>query len=670
MSERSTGVKVTLDESGFKVGAKKLVDEATKAGAGMGKGLSDGLKGGFDKAKAALVTGVSSIRSSLGPLMQIGGIGGAIGMAAFANDAIKTEANLTRVARVLRQAGGEAYTFRDLQQKASVVTKEWGYNADQLGAAVKDVFDAAGDPKTAVDSMGAIAMATRDVGGDMSRMSQLSGSLAQQFGVDGKGMADALAIVIKASREGNTSIDDLSGGMGELGRAAKLAGISGVDGLKQTLALVNQMTTAAGGNGARSIAILAKTFSTLSSDQEKQKQLKALGIDTKGKNGVQLLGELLGKSGGDAAKISKVIDPENAGILEKGLGGGGFAEALKKATESTANEAELKKNAAEQMQTSEAKIEAAMNRLRDKFVEPKFLAAIDKFADAIPKLADVAMKAVDFAADNPMLTGAALAAPKIASFASMLGEAGKRASEAAGACGCGGGGAGGGAGGGGGGGGIGLGTATTAAVLAWGAAGDQWKELSKEMDASKTGADLQANDADLVRNAIASGVEDAVTAGDRVLMPDTGGSVDLGGGEMATTAATGEAIDMTPTGGWGEGERDYALMKSRFAVGAMQQQERAHKMGIGSFLASEGIGDDASLLRPHLSELPARAPIASTPAPAPKQDAASARLLAEMLQSSQGLTRVVQGGLAVDIRNTDQLASALKAGGPGWGPRE
>jgi TP901 family phage tail tape measure protein len=676
VAERTTGVKVNLDDSGFKAGARRLVADATTAGRGMGKGLSDGLASGFERSKQALVAGASSVRQSLGPLMQVGGIGGAIGLAAFANDATKTQGALTRVARELRQAGGEAYSYARLQSEAKKVTDQWGYSAQQLGGAIDSVFKETGDPALAVGSMNAIAMATRDTGAEMGTLSTVAGSVAEQFGVDAAGMGDALAIVVGASRQGGASIDDLAGGMGDLGRAAKLAGVEGVDGLKKTLALVNTLEDSAGG-GSQAIGLLTKTFAALEASPAKRKELKALGIDTSG-NGLDVLQRLMKKTGGDQEKLGKFFRPEQAAVLSQGLGGGKLEEALKRASETAMSEADLRKNAAEQMQTSEAKIEAALNRMRDKFAEPKFLAAIDKFADAIPKLADVAVKAADFAVDNPMLTGAGIAAHQLGGFAGALASAGKAAGEAASSCGCGGGGgAGGGAGKGGGaaGGGVGLGVATTAAVLAVGAAADQASKLADELAAGKTGSEIAGNDEDLLRSAVASGVEDAVVTGDgRILMPDTGGNIDMGTGTSAgwnhlNDTGTGGMIDLTPAGGWAEGEKEAAMATSKFNVGAWQRQTRAGKMGIGSFLESEGIADSASMLRPGLSKLPDRGAASGT-APAAKANGESARLLAEMLASNQNLSRTVQGGLAVDIRNIDQVASALKAGGPGYGPRE
>lgn len=415
-------LKITAKDGGFEVGLRQLEQKAAasskRMGKEMGRSISSGIMDGYDRAKAGLEKGMSALKAGLGSVGQFGGLGAAIGVSALVDGAMKAQSSMLSLSHATKVGNGEFLSYARIAAATSNVTKRWGQDTEKLTAAMQTVYGGTGDSKLAADTIEKIGMASRATGKEVGLWADLAGSANEQFGVTSDQMGDALASIYQASNQGGASLEDFAGNFARLGRASKLAGIDGVDGMKQVLALTNQLEDATG-SGTAAIDVLAGALSKLEANKSTRKALAAQGIDTKG-SAVDILGNILKKTGGDPTKLGQFFKANEAVAISQGLGGGRFEEALAKAGEKSMSEAELRTMAAEQMETGAAKFEQAIAIIKDKMASPEVVSGITKLADLLPKLADVLAKVIGSVADNPFTAGALLGASRMGDMAGAL----------------------------------------------------------------------------------------------------------------------------------------------------------------------------------------------------------------------------------------------------------
>lgn len=478
-------LKITAKDGGFEVGLRQLEQKAAasskRMGKEMGRSISSGIMDGYDRAKAGLEKGMSALKAGLGSVGQFGGLGAAIGVSALVDGAMKAQSSMLSLSHATKVGNGEFLSYARIASATSNVTKRWGQDTEKLTAAMNTVFEGTGDSKLAADTIEKIGMASRATGKEVGLWADLAGSANEQFGVTSDQMGDALASIYQASNQGGASLEDFAGNFARLGRASKLAGIDGVDGMKQVLALTNQLEDATG-SGTAAIDVLAGALSKLEANKSTRKALAAQGIDTKG-SAIDILGNILKKTGGDPTKLGQFFKANEAVAISQGLGGGRFEEALAKAGEKSMSEAELRTMAAEQMETGAAKFEQAIAIIKDKMASPEVVSGITKLADLLPKLADVLAKVIGAVSDNPYTAGALLGASRMGDMAGALGAnralegtagAADKASAGLG----------------------GLGKAVGAAelaLIAWGIAADQYQKYEAEAGQAKVDEADQVN---------------------------------------------------------------------------------------------------------------------------------------------------------------------------------
>jgi TP901 family phage tail tape measure protein len=705
VSDKEVGIKITLKGDGWRRGLTGLENETKAAGKRMGASLSESMTSGVRKAGSSLKAGLGGVKDALGPVASFGGLGAMLGVGALVNDSAQAEQKLRNLAFVMTKTGGAAYSYANLQSKASEITKKWGTSTEDLTAAMDSVFQEVGDPKLAVNSLDAIATASRATGKSVGTLAEIAGSMGEQFAVGPEEMGDGLAHVIDQANKGGIKIDEVGGAMGRLGRAARLAGVSGVDGMTKTLALANALEGSAGG-GAQAVELLAGSLGKLDAGKAQRKALAGMGIkttDAKGNelNGIDLLGSIMKTTKGDATQLGKIFKPEQAVAFSESFSGGKFDEALSKAGESSISYADIQKQAQENMQTSAAKFETALNVVKDKFASPEVVKGIGKLTDAIPKLADVIVKAVDFVTKSPVTTAALL-----------LGKSALPGMFKAGFGGDGGGGGGGGGGpgsGGGGGKGGGVGSALgaapaiiTTALAAYAIGSEQIDNHFKEREASETrqlGAGFGAANiaSELKTGTFTTAERHAKNAEARTQLANVQDRLDdiafasTGGANINDKDRREAAASRYKTGGAytaGEGELKSLLqqredLQSGLAtyIGPSIETRRAIVQGkAGTENVDIGVGDSSTgggfiglmtgpggkrKRRGAIGGLAVEADTQAEQAPAAKD---TTGLLQQIATANQELSNKVSSGLDVRISNVSELTAALNGNQPGYAP--
>jgi hypothetical protein len=276
VSDKEVGIKITLKGDGWRRGLTGLENETKAAGRRMGASLSDSMSSGVRKAGSSLKAGLGGVKDALGPVASFGGIGAMLGMGALVNDSMKAEQKLRSLSFIMSKTSGAAFSYGAIQKDMSEITKKWGTSTEDLTDSLSTMFKETGDAKSAKASLEAVAMTSRATGVSMQQLSEIAGSMTEQFGVGPEDMAKGLATVIDETSKGGVKIDEVSGSMDRLGRAAKLAGVTGVSGMRQTLALANALEDSAGG-GAQAVEVLAGSFGKLEAGKAQRKALVGMG---------------------------------------------------------------------------------------------------------------------------------------------------------------------------------------------------------------------------------------------------------------------------------------------------------------------------------------------------------------------------------------------------------
>lgn len=407
-------VGLKLGDTGFSSGIASLVASSKAAGARMGQNLSTGI------LKGATATG-SAIRSVWDRTSNfaggIGGLGAAMGFTALINDANQSDKRFRTLADRINMAGKETVRFTDLQKRAQAVTNQWAVGADKLADGAQAMFEDTGDAKGAVDAMEHVGMIVRGSGMEVAQTASLVGGLNEQFGITTEQIDDTVASLLELSNQGGVTIADVTGGMAELSRAAKLAGVEGPGGLKKIIALSNQLEGAAGG-GQQAITMMSTVLSRLAANPALHKELKQkFGIDAKGKDAVSLLGEILSKNKGkETQALGELFKAGDAVKLSQAFSEGGFSRAIGSA-DTKMTGADLRAKAKANMESPAAKVELALEKLRIAFTQPAVIESLTKLAGVLPPVVDGFAKLASFAMDNKFTVGASLAGMKALSFA-------------------------------------------------------------------------------------------------------------------------------------------------------------------------------------------------------------------------------------------------------------
>lgn len=421
MAERSTGIRVNV-KPGDKSGLRDIENEGRKVGGSLksaiGGALSEGMKGGTEAVKGLL----SGVKGLVG---TIGGLAGGLGVAELAKHAVTSQGEIRRLAfRIGETREGARQLGVDLRKMAV----DTGQPVEELTEKFADLRTKSGDTDFTKASMKAVAEAATATGYAMQPLVDIVDATNAAFAVTAEEVPDTLATMIGLANKSGLSIEEFAQKFELVGVSAKAAGLEGQDGLQKTAALMAMADASAGGL-RKGLPALTSLLDTLGNKAARTPVLLRMGINPNVKgDATDVIGEILKKTGGRKEELEKSFGGAQLKLLvdmgksyaeafegtkgnvkaktEAGLSA--YQAALKAAGTSTLTAADIQRQFAEEMQSSDRQISVAMERLKAAFAKPEVVGAIEKMMGLMPKLASGLEKLVTLAADNPAAAAGAV----------------------------------------------------------------------------------------------------------------------------------------------------------------------------------------------------------------------------------------------------------------------
>lgn len=433
---RDAGIRVTLKKDGFVVAYKGLEQEVKAGGERMGVSLGNSLKGGLKGAESAVKGLFSSVKSGLS---QLAGFGGVAGTTEMIREGLKTEGVFKSIAFQIRAGTGELVNHKSLMDAASQSAQRWGKDVDELGAAMRGIYEETGNADFAKSSIETIATTARATKQPISELGELTGVLNEKFGITAETLGDTLASVYSLGNRGGVTVGELGGKLGIIGAVAREAGLQGAQGFGKMVGLLN-VADDGGKNLRKNIGAVHQVLETLTTSASRNKAFMQLGIDPSQAKGdvTKQIGAILKATGGSKDKLAVAFQGEGLAFLVS-LGqqyAASFSEtkgtvkqktdaalaayegALQKASKSQLSYADIQKEATARMNGGQAKMDAAIEKMKASFLREDIAKAVGKLADVLPKFADLVSNLVGFASEHPALAaGGAIAGTAAKGFA-------------------------------------------------------------------------------------------------------------------------------------------------------------------------------------------------------------------------------------------------------------
>jgi hypothetical protein len=423
---KEAGIKLTLNASGFTGGMRAAENEGKRAAGSIGKAFEKAWDSGVKGAGRAITGTLSTIKSTIGAIAPM--LGG-LSVGALIADSVKGQGEFKKLAFSIRAGTGSVVDYRDMLKEAQAAALASGQSSYDLGAVMNSVFEETGKADFTAKSIKSIATAARAAREPVALLGDIAGKLNKQFGVGADEIDEALAATISASKKGGLSLDEMAEKLGLIGANAKEAGFSGVDGFRHMMGLMN-LSKDAMGSLRKGIPVVGNLLDQLGTQAERNKTLIKLGIDPsslKGADFQKTLGAIMKKTGGNRDKLALAFGAPQLQLLAE-LGKSysetfahtagdvktktaaalaAYDSALETASKSSLSAADVQEEAAAAMQSPAAKMEVALEKLRQAFAKPEITDAIGKLIGTLPGLADIVAKVVGFAVDHPLLAGGA-----------------------------------------------------------------------------------------------------------------------------------------------------------------------------------------------------------------------------------------------------------------------
>ncbi len=429
MGDRKATIRLNVKTDGFKRGMKDAEAAADKAGKGAGDAIADNMNKGAKAGFAALKGMFDSIKTLAG---TAAGLLGGIGVASLTQGAIDAQKQFKAMAFNVEDSRGKLIKWRDLQRDVQRVAVRTKVDVDKLGAGFKAAFQETGDVDFAKQTLEAVALTSRESGESLEDMGKSAGVLQQKFGLTSAQVGDGLVQMVNASKVGGASFRDLAEDLAEIGGKAKTLGLQGPEGLKKMLGFLN-LAKQETGNFQQAMTALPQIFDQIIERTSEgvvkssgKIPIKVQAVDAQGnpKDPFAIIQDIIKQTKGDAAKLGEfgfggeglqtLLGIAKGFRTELAATGGdvdaasaSFAKRLDEAAGATGDFADVQKSAADE--TPADQIQAAINRLKVAFTQPKMINAIEKLAQSLPKLADGLATVLDFILSNPLTSGSILA---------------------------------------------------------------------------------------------------------------------------------------------------------------------------------------------------------------------------------------------------------------------
>jgi hypothetical protein len=479
MATREGIIRITADRGAFRGSMRKMAADMTAQGQAMARNLSGPMKAGILNVGKSMKNTIGELTKGFKQVMTLGG---SIAGGALIKDAIDQEVAYLRLADALSTYSGQAWEAAKVQQLVGRVADDTKIPLGDLQAQLMQLASASGKV-------------------DIEKLLARAASQARRLGMEGDFVGRVYTrLVAKGVAKSADEAENLTEQMNKLFR--NMLGVDLDEAIDPSdVAELAGFANTTGNSFAQMLKLISLGGKEIAKDFGKANEIvEELGLSLKQTKGIDEMTKKLGLPKGaiDAnksslenmlaiadmgpkkfAKMADALSGDVAGAALKQLMGGEEFMAAAKAGKVSGKEWDMKvqklrrdfENLDDMMvdrkaieaadarhkSTTAANLDAALNKVRNAFAQPKMIGAINKLAENLPVLADKLADLVDWIVNNPWEAAAVAGGVKVggsflagATGSALKGLGGKLAggaagSAAAGAAGAGAAGAGGGA---------------------------------------------------------------------------------------------------------------------------------------------------------------------------------------------------------------------------------
>lgn len=437
MATKEAAIRVNLNGGAFLSGLRGLTSETQRAGRAMGRALGEPMSKGFDSAKRSFNNMASNMKRGLATVATLGG---AVSLGAFARDAIEMERATGRVAMKLRNMGQAGASVASTILVAKTAGESFQATTQDMLTAYEMLLDDTGDPVFSQRALESVALMKNAMRVTTEQAAGMVGAFADAGMSADVIEKEMLPAVMSLGTKGGFKLDQLTDSAGTMAKVMIANGLASKDGFGMLAGMVNlsdgageaeQRINAVGKmllklRGGKALEDMGKKL-RLPGLKNSTDQIKNMQAILARPGGFKMLQNMFGKSTATAGVFAKLTEPyvkavEDAttqGVKADAaieLAATAFGKSLEEATRVTTNESKVRDEATRAAEEKGAQFERAIGRMKDAFMDEKFLNAMTRLTtDVLPKVTDAFVKVVDFASEHPVMAAAALPAANIAS---------------------------------------------------------------------------------------------------------------------------------------------------------------------------------------------------------------------------------------------------------------
>lgn len=442
MADHVASIRATLKANAFSAGMREAAKGVASEGKKMGSSLGESLRHGIHGAKESLGEFGRELKHMLGLAV---GLGGAFEVGEQLKEAVQLQSKFRDIAYNVSEAGQQTLTWQQAQEMVEKSAAKTGQRGGEMADAFDRVFKETGNLETAEASLDAIGAAASLGKGSVRELADVVPMLQEKFGIVGKEIPDAFAVLMSKVGHGGVTLENLGFKFEQLAGAAADAGMTGAPGLAKLLDISNMLDDRLGKKATPALkgmleklregTGMAKAFRQHTGvDLDKFKGLDKLKAMTSGKGRAQA--ELM-FTGDMRTVFDQLMKPFDETVAKAKEGGKSQRDAEKEGRaaldamfedlgKSGASAAKLLADAGKRIKEDPlAQWRKAQETMAQAFADPELMGAVADLAKNLPAVAKAFASFVKFMIKNP-LTGGAMVAGAVGAkgFAgSMAGQA-------------------------------------------------------------------------------------------------------------------------------------------------------------------------------------------------------------------------------------------------------
>lgn len=405
-----------------------------RAGKRMGTALKAPLSAGLKSAKSELGGMLSGLKTGI---KMAATLGGALSFAAFAKEAVHMQNTYRNIAFNVNKVAGNTQTWVDIQRLVTVSVENTGRNAEELSEAFMTVFEATGSLEYAIQAMDIVGTTATATGHSIGALATTMQLASRKFGVGAGEAEEAMTRMIEKTGVGGKGIEELTSRFALVAGEAANAGMTGAAGISELLGMMLLLDSSIGEKADPGLKMMFQTVKSggtqflalkkamgrgveFGADMTALEKIKATLTTAKGRAAAEMIFTADARVVYD--ELAKPFDQAMQEAKDKGFS---QAESMKKALEafdrnideasaSTMDYSIIQEEAADRVKHDPlVKFNLAIGRLKEAFVQPEMINAMDKLTEGLPAFAHALEHIIAVIVDNPWETLAAVVAGKI-----------------------------------------------------------------------------------------------------------------------------------------------------------------------------------------------------------------------------------------------------------------